>query len=374
MLRIAFSTLRARKGSAIGAWAAVALAVVLVTSTGILLESSLRASTPVERLEGAAVVVRADQTLPPQDGRGNVDVLLPEQTRLPASLAGRLGAVPGVREAIADRTFSALVVDSRGHVLTVEGAVPAGHGWSSAALTPLTLTRGHAPSGADEIVLDSDLAAAGHVHVGDRLQAKGRPWTVAGVASVVSGHESGPPAVFFRDDVAVRLSGTGPRADLIGLITRPGADPDAVATRVRDAVDQPRLRVVTGGKRGEAESLDGALPREDTVAGLAVVGVLAAFVAIFVVASTFALSVQQRHRELALFRAIGSTPRQVRRMVAGEALVVALLAFATGAPASVLFALAERRLFASVHVLPGDLDLVVGWLPFLAALVAALVT
>ena len=53
--------------------------------------------------------------------------------------------------------------------------------------------------------------------------------------------------------------------------------------------------------------------REDIVAGLTVFALLAAFVAVFVVASTFALSVQQRHRELALFRAIGSTPRQVRQ-------------------------------------------------------------
>ena len=82
--------------------------------------------------------------------------------------------------------------------------------------------------------------------------------------------------------------------------------------------------MLTGAKRGEAESPEDALSREDIVAGLTVFGVLAAFVAIFVVASTFALSVQQRHRELALFRAIGSTPRQVRRMVAGEALLISL--------------------------------------------------
>ena len=52
--------------------------------------------------------------------------------------------------------------------------------------------------------------------------------------------------------------------------------------------------------------------------GLTVFALLAAFVAIFVVASTFSLSVQQRHRELALFRAIGCTPRQVRQLVAGD--------------------------------------------------------
>ncbi len=62
MLRIALSTLSARKGGMLGAFAAVALAVMLVVSCGILLESSLRALIPVERLAAAGVVVQADQT------------------------------------------------------------------------------------------------------------------------------------------------------------------------------------------------------------------------------------------------------------------------------------------------------------------------
>src|SRR5262245_17770763 len=370
MLRIALSTLRARKGGAIGAWAAVALAVVLVASTGILLESSRHAPLPVERREGAAVVVRADQTLSRQDGRGNVSVLLPEQTRLPASLAGRLRAVPGVRAVVADRTFSADVVDGHGRLLTVDGDVPSGHGWRSAALTPLTLTSGRAPTAAGEVVVDASLAAEGDVRLGERLRVSGRSSTVVGITTAAPDH----PSVFVRDDVAAMLSGTGTRADLIGLLTEPGADLEAVATRVRKALGEPHLRVLTGAKRGDAESLDGALTREDVVAGLTVFGALGAFAAIFVVASTFALSVQQRHRELALFRAIGSTPRQVRRMVAGEALVLAILAYAAGAPAGVAFAFAERSLFAKVHMLPGDLDVIVGWMPFAGALVAALVT
>ena len=93
---------------------------------------------------------------------------------------------------------------------------------------------------------------------------------------------------------------------------------------MRNALGQPDLRVLTGAKRADAESPENAVSREDIVAGLTVFAVLAAFIAVFVVASTFALSVQQRHRELALFRAIGSTPNQVRRMVAGEALFISL--------------------------------------------------
>src|SRR5262245_14796976 len=370
MLRIALSTLRARKGGAIGAWAAVALAVVLVASTGILLESSRHAPLPVERREGAAVVVRADQTLSRQDGRGNVSVLLPEQTRLPASLAGRLRAVPGVRAVVADRTFSVDVVDGHGRLLTVDGDVPSGHGWRSAALTPLTLTSGHAPTAAGEVAVDASLAAEGDVRLGDRLRVSGRSSRVVGITTAAPDH----PSVFVRDDVAARVSGTGTRADLIGLLVERGADPEAVAARARKALDEPHVRVLTGAERGEAEALDGTLAREDIVAGLTVFGVLAAFVAIFVVASTFALSVQQRHRELALFRAIGATPRQVRRMVAGEALLISILAFAVAAPLGLVAAHLEQGLFTRAGIVRDGLDLVVGGLPLAAGLATALMT
>ena len=143
---------------------------------------------------------------------------------------------------------------------------------------------------------------------------------------------------------------------------------------MRRALDQPDLRVLTGAKRGDAESPENAVSREDIVAGLTVFAVLAAFIAIFVVASTFALSVQQRHRELALFRAIGSTPGQVRRMVAGEALIISCLAFVFAAPIGVLVAHLERGLFIRAGMVPDGLHLVVGWLPIACGLVAAVIT
>ena len=201
-------------------------------------------------------------------------------------------------------------------------------------------------------------------------------FTIAGIAAAQHALDpSRQAAVFFRDDVAARLGGTGDRVDLLGILTRPGADvADVARRRAGTRSTNLTLRVLTGAKRGEAESPDDALGREDIVAGLTVFGILAAFIAIFVVASTFALSVQQRHRELALFRAIGSTPRQVRRMVAGEALLISLLAFVVGAPIGVLVAHLEQGLFTRAGMIPAGLHLTLGWLPFVAGLAAAVVT
>ena len=52
--------------------------------------------------------------------------------------------------------------------------------------------------------------------------------------------------------------------------------------------------------------------------------------ALFVVAGTFALAIAQRRREIAVLRALGATPPQIRRLIAGEALLVSLVAGALG--------------------------------------------
>ncbi|MFE4973196.1 ABC transporter permease [Kitasatospora sp. NPDC056651] len=57
---------------------------------------------------------------------------------------------------------------------------------------------------------------------------------------------------------------------------------------------------------------------------------MAGFVSVFVVSSTFAFAVAQRRQETAMLRAVGATPRQVRSLILGEALVVALAAALSG--------------------------------------------
>ena len=380
MLRIAFSTLAARKSGTLGAFAAVSLAVVLVVSCGILLESSLRAPTRVERLAAAAVVVQGDPTIRPTSGEANFTVLLSERRRLSETLAARVRGLPGITGVVADRSVYAQVVDHSGRPLRgSDGSSSVGYGWASAALTPYTLTSGHAPRLPTEVVVEARLATGGSLQPGDRLRiltaTSPKAFTVAGVAAAPRNPDASRQApVFFRDDVAARLSGSSGRVDLLGILIRPGADAETVAGEVRNALDQPDVRVLTGAKRADAESPENAVSREDIVAGLTVFAVLAAFIAIFVVASTFALSVQQRHRELALFRAIGSTPRQVRRMVAGEALFISCVAFVFAAPIGLLVAHLERGLFIRAGMVPDGLHLVVGWLPVAGGLIAAVIT
>ena len=71
----------------------------------------------------------------------------------------------------------------------------------------------------------------------------------------------------------------------------------------------PAARVVlTGDARGKAESPDLRQARTTLIAVTASFGGIALFIAIFVVASTMALSIQQREHEIALLRAVAARP------------------------------------------------------------------
>src|SRR4051794_5842499 len=340
MLRLALSTLGARKSGTFGALAAVGLAVILIVSCGILLQCSLQAPIAVERLHGTSVVVEGPITVTGSQGQGNInEVSLTERDRLPSSAAGRIRRIPGVETVIADRSVYAAAIDGHGRLVkSRNGPLPAGHGWESAPLTPYVLTEGHPPTRQSDVVIDRRLASRADVRVGERLRilttAGTAAFTVAGIAGTPR-RQSLPEqaAIFFRSDVAARLAGSGSRVDLLGIIPRRGADPDRVAKAVREQLRGSGLRVLTASKRGEAESRDEALSNADIVAGLTVFALLATFVAVFVAASTFSLSVQPRHRGLALLRAIGSTPGEgPRRLPRGGVRVSPFGVFVSLAP------------------------------------------
>ncbi|WP_329119201.1 ABC transporter permease [Streptomyces sp. NBC_01465] len=106
---------------------------------------------------------------------------------------------------------------------------------------------------------------------------------------------------------------------------------DAPADRVRAMVGH-RAQVLTGDARRRADPA-AARDEEAVVTVVSVLGTsggVAAFVSVFVVASTFAFSVALRRREFGLLRTAGATPGQVRRLVMAEAGVVGVVAAAAG--------------------------------------------
>ncbi|MFG3052725.1 FtsX-like permease family protein [Kitasatospora sp. NPDC048239] len=122
-------------------------------------------------------------------------------------------------------------------------------------------------------------------------------------------------------------------------------------------------------------------PASRLISMSAVFGGIAAMVTVFVVGSTLALLVQQRLGEMALLRAIGSLPGQIRRMVVIETLVVALGAIALALWPGRLAGRWMLGRIAGSGVVPARLGYHAGWIPMataggtalLAALAAAFI-
>ncbi|MBC9718125.1 ABC transporter permease [Streptomyces sp. TRM66268-LWL] len=353
------AALRFKPSSFAGTFIALAMAALIVSACGILLETGVRASVPPERYAAAPVVAAADQqahfTTGSADGRYDSPHPVPDRARLDNSLVAKAGSVPGARTAVADLTFP---------VQSAEGAVTA-HNWGSTAFTGERLDTGSAPGPGQAVVSE------GAARVGDKV-TYGTPdgprtFTVSGLTRAQE------HAVWFADSEAVRISGHPGKVDAIAVLPEKGVSDSELKAQVAQALGG-KAKVHTGGDRGAAEDSMLASAQEVLTGIGGSFGGVATMVAVFTAAGTVALSVGQRAREFALLRAIGATPRQVRRTIATEALMLAPLAGAVGClPGIGLAAWWFGRLQAKGAV-PDAVQLSVSWIPLVGAVGAVILT
>ncbi|NHI08378.1 hypothetical protein STPH2_3742 [Streptomyces sp. KO7888] len=368
MLHLALRMAAHRITALIAVACAVLGGAALITTTGVLAESGLRSQLPPGRLGGADVVVAADQEFRPS---GDLPLALPERATVPARLVDRLAALPGVTAAVGDIGFPAALADARGGITPVaEDPRTAGHGWSSTALLADPRVEGRAPSGAHEIAVDAGTGLA----VGQRVEvvANGRAPAAYRVSALVHAPGAG---VYFADGTAAGLAARdagsgGPRAgtvDLIGLRADDGAG-ERVAAAVREAVAGTGLEVSTGADRGAAVSPGVGSARSLLILLAGSLGGIVLLITGFVVAGALGVTIAGQRRDLALMRAVGATPKQIRRLAAAQSTVVAALALVPGVAAGYLLAGSFRELLTDRDVLPSELPLTVSPLPALTTL------
>ncbi|MFD5202294.1 ABC transporter permease [Streptomyces sp. NPDC058375] len=388
MLRYALQTLKARKGGFIGAFLALFCAAALVTACGILLETGLRGTINTERYSAAPVIVGADQnvhqtTVKHKKGKTKTKHKakpLAERVWLPAGTSDKLSGLPGVRKVVSETSFPAYAVSPKGQILPgVDGKQSWGHGWSSAELTPFKLIEGKAPKSAAEVVVDRELAGRTGLRPGDEVtvQATRSPATykVSGIAAPADGDLRQQTSLFFADEEAEKLSGREGLVSAIGVLPKDGVSAGALAVQVSKALandDGKRYKVATGGDRGPVEFLDAGKARIKMVSMGGAMGGASLLVAILVVVGTFALSIQQRYRELALLRAIAATPKQIRQLIGREALIIGAAAGVLGAIAGVPVAYWLYGKFVDIEAIPETLEMTFSVAPFFAAICAAL--
>lgn len=297
---LTLASMRARWAGLVGPTVALALGVALVAATGLVLYGTLTAHVraPQRFASAPAVAVPLDELTVHTEHGYRSRPLAVKHGLTPTDLAA-LG--PGV----VDRWAYAQ--------LSTGGPDQVGRPWPVAAFSTHRLVSGHGPVADDEVVVWSGGAAPGaRVTV---LTTDGpRPYTVVGVLAPARFER----ALFFTDAEAARLS---PRVDALIL---PTAHPTVLPTGVGLRTGR-QLRDLDPDAARDAQALVAANAFLGTAGGIAV------FVSGFVVASGFAYAVARRRRELALLRAVGATPAQVRRLVVGEGVLVGLMAAFVGA-------------------------------------------
>ncbi|MER5517704.1 ABC transporter permease [Streptomyces sp. NPDC002763] len=364
MLHFALRMAAHRFASLLAVACAVLGGAALITATGVLAESGLRSQLPPGRLGGADVVVAADQEY---HVPGDLPIALPERATVPAALTDRLAKLPGVTAAVGDLGFPAAVTDPHGRLVPVAGEDPAtaGHGWSSTKLLAGPRVEGRAPATPAEVAV----AASTGLAVGDevRVTAGGATATAYRVSALVHAPDAG---LYFTDGRAAQLADRARRdtVDLIGLRTRPGTA-EQVASAAREAVSGTGLKVLTGAGRGTAAAPGIGSARSLLILLSGSLGGIVLLITGFVTAGALGVAIAGQRRDLALMRAVGATPRQIRRLAAAQSTTVTAVALVPGIALGYLLAARFRTLLVHRDVLPAGLPLTFSPFPALAAVV-----
>ncbi|MFD8041930.1 ABC transporter permease [Streptomyces chartreusis] len=365
---LARAAVRFKPASFAGTFVALMMSALIVSACGILLETGVRASVPPERYAKAPVVAAADQyarfVTGSGDSRSESADPLPDTARVDAALADKVARVHGVEAAVPDFTFPVRQGDG---VLT-------GHGWGSHAFTGAVLTSGVAPRTGEVVLAASDKRA----DVGDTVTletAIGRAdFRVSGLAKAGSGDAAEGAVAWFADARSPALAGHPGKADAIAVLAKDGTDADVLAAGVKKALAGSGAEVHTGNGRGAVEDRGLGYAKEMLTGLGGSFGGIAATVAVFTASGTVALSVAQRAREFALLRAVGATPRQIRRAVAAEAVLVAPLAGLLGCLPGIGLAHWWFGQLKDRGAIPDAVELQVSWIPLVVAVGTGLLT
>lgn len=286
---------------------------VATTASALIIGLALVTSVSV-------VVASAQQSLNDLiDRTFGADYVVATQTGNPfsADIAEELRAVPGVQYVVSQSAGPARVQGSD-ELITAMGGGPLD------AVFDVAVVEGRigelVPGAA---VTDSEWAAENGLEVGDRLtmlfpSGQSRSFTLQGTFEAAGAGLLGGVIIPKQD---YRDVGGAVQDTLLFVTLAQDADPGVVLPQVEDVASQnPLLQVLdqTRIKEQNSEQINQLLY---LVYGMLALSII---IAALGVVNTMALSVLERTREIGLLRAVGTSRRQVRRMIRWEAVLVAV--------------------------------------------------
>ncbi|MEO7352021.1 MAG: FtsX-like permease family protein [Marmoricola sp.] len=376
MLRAAWKSLLGRKLRLLMSTFAIVLGVAFVGGTLIFTDTLNKSFVAIFDNSVGDVVVRPV-------GAGDADT--PTTLTMPAGLVNELADVPGAARADGNvATFGLFVIGKNNRVVGGQGApgigvnnnsAPAAHG-----VEGLQVVEGHAPHGADEVAIDAATVRRADIFIGEkvRLVSAGKKALLqprlVGIADYPEGGSlNGATVSIFDTPTAQDLFLDGKAAFTDAWVTaKPGVSQKDLRARVAKVLPKG-YEAVTGDKAAK----DAAAPLLEAISFITIFLLVFAGIALvvgsFLIVNTFSMLVAQRSRELALFRALGASRKQVTRSVLFEAFVVGLVGSIIGLGLGVLLAIGIRALFGRIGLDLSGTSLVFGWRTPVAAFAVGLV-
>ncbi len=274
---------------------------------------------------------------------------------IPASVLRAVEALPQVEAAAGELSGPVGVYrEGRRKPTSLTGRL-----WVDGPLGAVDVTRGRAPTATGEFVIDERSADDLGIAVGDDVRLA----TAAGerTAELVG-------LTRFGEQDAQDQTGTAsfPAVDAFTTLGAGAEEYSRIIVDGKESVSAEQLRAALAPLTPNGAALTGrARFLEDAQGDTAAIAdllrpvltgfsYLAIFVCGFVIANTFAVVLAQRVRELALIRAIGATPAQVRRSLRLEALAIGLGASLIGLAAGYGLAMGATALLDAFEIrLPG---------------------
>jgi len=234
-------------------------------------------------------------------------------------------------------------------VLISNGFAPTfGAAWdSNPYAAQWSLVEGEAPTNTKEVVMDVVTAENHDFSVGDRVTvlagATPASFTIVGIAEFANvGAPGGATFALFEFRTAQKLLDSRGEVDLINVVIENNFDINDVKTEITN-LDSENLNVINAQEAAaeQADSIKQGLDFFNTI--LNVFAGIAIFVGAFIIQNTFRILLLQRTKELSLLRALGTSKRQIYRLVISESLFMSVIGSGLGIALGIGLAVAVKE-------------------------------
>ena len=192
-----------------------------------------------------------------------------------------------------------------------------------------SLVEGKPPTNIREVVMDVLTAENHGFVVGDQVTvlagATPATFTITGIAEFANvGSPGGATFALFDFSTAQKLLDSRGKVDLINVVVENNYDVDEVKNQIAN-LDSENLNVINAQEAAaeQADSIKQGLDFFNTI--LNVFAGIAIFVGAFIIQNTFRILLLQRTKELSLLRALGTSKRQIYRLVISESLFMSVV-------------------------------------------------